>query len=201
MNEELDKNEAAVAQLPRLAAPARLHHAAYVCQDAAETAAFYTDVLGMELCGFIIDDKIPSTGDAFPYVHLFFKMGDGSNLAFFESVGLPPPAKSSHPAYDIFNHIALNVETRESVDAWIDYLKGRNIEVIGPIDHGVIYSAYFHDPNGVRLELTATTEWTFSKEQSLHELELWTQAKEASRKQGDIAPLTELISSRRARHK
>ena len=39
----------------------------------------------------------------------------GSTLAFFEAPGVPPPAKSSHPAYDLFNHIALQATDRAEV--------------------------------------------------------------------------------------
>jgi catechol 2,3-dioxygenase-like lactoylglutathione lyase family enzyme len=49
----------------------------------AATADFYTRIMGMELASTCFDDKIPSTGDAFPYFHIFFKMQDGSTIAFF----------------------------------------------------------------------------------------------------------------------
>ena len=71
-------------------APTMLNHAAYVTHDAQATVQFYTEVMGMELASTIMGDRIPSTGDAFPYFHLFFRMGDGSTMAFFESPGLPP---------------------------------------------------------------------------------------------------------------
>jgi hypothetical protein len=66
--------------------------------------------MGMELASTVLDDSVPSTGDEIPYFHLFFRMGDGSTLAFFEAHGVPPPAKASHPAYEIFNHIALQAK-------------------------------------------------------------------------------------------
>src|SRR5437764_11506708 len=110
--------------------------------------------MGMELASTVIDDAIPSTGDPFPYLHLFFRLGDGSTMAFFESPGLPPAAGSSHPAYDIFNHIAFEVDSSEEIHRWHAWLVGKGLDVIGPIDHkGLILSIYFHDPNGLRLEL------------------------------------------------
>ena len=47
--------------------PRMLNHAAWVTQDVAATARFYPEVLGMEIASTILDDKVPSTGDAFPY--------------------------------------------------------------------------------------------------------------------------------------
>ena len=58
--------------------PRMLNHAAYVTHDVEATARFYTEVMGMELASTIFDDKVPSTGDAFPYFHIFFRMQDGS---------------------------------------------------------------------------------------------------------------------------
>ncbi len=72
--------------------------------------------------------------------------------------GLPAPAKWTHPAYDIFNHIALEVSSKSDVDKWHSWLKEDGLDVVGPTDHGIIYSIYFFDPNGVRLEITAPLE-------------------------------------------
>ena len=83
-----------------------MHHTGYVTQDSQATLDFYTKVIGLKYVCAGIDDKVPSTGDPYPYMHLFFMLGDGSTLAFFESIGLPPPAKSSHPGYDVFTHLA-----------------------------------------------------------------------------------------------
>ena len=58
--------------------PRMLNHAAYVTHDVAATADFYTRILGMELASTLFDDHVPSTGDDFPYFHIFFRMADGS---------------------------------------------------------------------------------------------------------------------------
>ena len=177
--------------------PKMLNHVAYVTHDSAATADFYTRLLGMELVSTVLADRLPSTGDPFPYFHLFFRLGDGSTIAFFESPGLPAPAEPSHPAYDIFNHIAFEVASPAVVEEWRDWLVQNGVEVIGPIDHGIIYSIYFRDPNGVRLELTTplASDWNQRTEQSYRDLALWEGAKEQARRQGkDVqAALLELI--------
>jgi catechol 2,3-dioxygenase-like lactoylglutathione lyase family enzyme len=173
--------------LDRGMTPRMLNHAAWVTHDVAATAEFYTRVLGMELASTILDDQVPSTGDEFPYFHIFFRMGDGSTLAFFECASLPLPAKSSHPAYDVFNHLAMEVKDFEELVRWRDWLAENGVDVIGPVDHkGIIASIYFHDPNGIRLELTTPLDpsWNKKAEQGYKDLKLWVDTKEKAKSEG-----------------
>lgn len=173
--------------LDRGMTPKMLNHAAWVTHDVAATADFYTRILGMELASTILDDQVPSTGDEFPYFHIFFRMGDGSTLAFFECANLPLPAKASHPAYDVFNHLAMEVEGPEELARWRDWLDANGVEVLGPVDHkGIIESIYFHDPNGIRLELTTPLDprWNKKAEQGYRDLKLWVDAKEKAEREG-----------------
>jgi len=162
----------------------------------AATTEFYTRILGMELASTIFDDKVPSTGDTFPYFHIFLRMGDGSTLAFFECADLALPAKSSHPAYGVFNHIALQVDGSAELVKWRDWFAENGLDVIGPVDHkGLIQCIYFHDPNGVRLELTTPIDpnWNRHAAQGFEDLKLWVEAKERAPREGkDVAP--ELLS-------
>ena len=167
--------------------PKMLNHLAYVTHDVAATADFYTRVLGMELASTIFDDHVPSTGDDFPYFHIFFRMADGSTIAFFECTDLPPAARSTHPAYDTFNHVALQVANREELRSWYEWLKACGVEVLGPVDHkGMIESIYFHDPNGIRLELTVPLdqEWNRHTSQGYADLKLWVETKERAKREG-----------------
>ncbi len=182
-------------------APTMLNHAAYVTHDAEATVRFYTEVMGMELASAIMGDRIPSTGDAFPYFHVFFRMGDGSTMAFFESPGLPPASKASHPAYDIFNHIAFQVDSVEEVKRWRDWLRSHAIDIIGPVDHdGFVLSIYFRDNNGYRLELTTPLDkhWNRHTEQARRDVADWLAVKEKARQEGrdPRIALLELIRSR-----
>ncbi len=167
--------------------PAMLNHYARVTHDVGATADFYARVLGMELASTIMDDQVPSTGDAFPYFHIFFRMGDGSTMAFFECPELPPPAAPSHPAYDVFDHIALEVEDVAELQRWKDWLVSQGVDVLGPVDHkGIIQSIYFRDPNGYRLELTTPIDpqWNRHESQAQQDLALWLQAKQQARAAG-----------------
>ncbi len=130
-----------------------LHHFAWRCRDAEETRRFYEDLLGLPLVHLIKADVVPSTGEFCPYVHIFFRMTDGSHLAFFDlgddTVAAPSP---NTPAW--VNHIALRVSSRMELLAAKARLEAAGVEVIGITDHHIIESIYFFDPNGIRLELT-----------------------------------------------
>ena len=167
--------------------PRMLNHLAYVTHDVAATADFYTRILGMELASTIFDDHVPSTGQDIPYFHIFFRIADGSTIAFFECTDLPPAAKSTHPAYDTFNHVALQAENPAEIRRWREWLVSNGVEVLGPIDHkGMIESIYFHDPNGIRLELTTPLDkdWNRQTEQGHADLKLWVETKELARREG-----------------
>jgi len=167
--------------------PRMLNHLAYVTHDVAATADFYTRVLGMELASTIFDDHVPSTGDAYPYFHVFFRMADGSTIAFFECLDLPAAARPTHPAYGTFNHVALQVASRAELARWRSWLQKCGVEVLGPVDHkGLVESIYFHDPNGIRLELTVPLDkaWNRHTRQGYADLKLWVETKERARREG-----------------
>lgn len=130
-----------------------LHHYAYRAKDAEETRHFYEDILGLPLYHIIQSDHVPSTGEYCPYTHFFFRLGDGSYIAFFDlgddEAALPSP---NTPAW--VNHIAFSVPTLADLTAMKTRLEAHGIDVIGVTDHHVFKSIYFFDPNGVRLELS-----------------------------------------------
>jgi catechol 2,3-dioxygenase-like lactoylglutathione lyase family enzyme len=131
-----------------------LHHFAWRCRDAEETRRFYEDLLGLPLVHVIQKDHVPSTGEYCPYVHIFFRLRDGSCIAFFDlgddTAALPSP---NTPAW--VNHVALRVANRADLLAMKERLAQHGVQVVGVTDHdGYIESIYFFDPNGLRLELT-----------------------------------------------
>lgn len=180
-------------------APQMLHHTAYVTHDVAATVDFYTRVLRTKLVSSVIDDAIPSTGDPFPYIHLFFELQDGSTIAFFESLDLPPAPPAVHPAYDIFNHLALNAGSVAAVDEWAHHLAAEGVNFIGPVEHGIIYSIYFRDPNGLRLELTAdvSTDWKSHGDQAAEDVKAWERLKTQAAHDGGLEGVIAWIKQRR----
>jgi catechol 2,3-dioxygenase-like lactoylglutathione lyase family enzyme len=133
-----------------------LHHFAWRCRDSEETRRFYEDLLGLPLVHVIRADHVPSTGEYCPYVHIFFRLGDGSFIAFFDLGDRTAAAPSPNtPAW--VNHLALRVESLDALLQAKARLLAAGVEVIGPTDHHIIQSIYFFDPNGIRLELTVPT--------------------------------------------
>jgi catechol 2,3-dioxygenase-like lactoylglutathione lyase family enzyme len=135
--------------------PARLHHTAYVSSDLERTRAFYEDLVGLPLLAAWCEaDEL--FGAVRTYCHLFFGLGDGSALAFFQFVNkedqeLFGPKMPNTP----FRHIALKV------DADAQHGIERRLAEAGykapdtyVLEHGYCRSLYVSDPDGMLLEFT-----------------------------------------------
>ena len=132
----------------------RIHHVAYRCKDAKQTVEWYGKYLGMAFILAIAEDAVPSTGEPDPYMHVFLDAGAGNILAFFELPTKPPMDRDRNtPAW--VQHLALKVDSMDTLLATKARLEAAGIEVVGPTDHTIFKSIYFFDPNGHRLELAA----------------------------------------------
>ena len=130
----------------------QLHHNAYRCRDSEETRQFYEDFLGLPLaCAFEISET--KTGRKTSALHSFYRLDDGSFLAFFEAPDMPFEFK---PQHDFDLHIALEVDETVLVPM-LNKGKAQGIHTRGISDHGAMHSIYFRDPNGYVIELTAKT--------------------------------------------
>jgi catechol 2,3-dioxygenase-like lactoylglutathione lyase family enzyme len=134
----------------------QIHHVAYRCKDAKETVEFYTKHLHMKFLLAISEDRVPSTKEPDPYMHVFLDAGQGNILAFFELPNSPPQTRDPNtPAW--VQHIAFQLANERELLQAQDDLQAAGIDVVGPTDHGIIKSIYFFDPNGHRIELTTVT--------------------------------------------
>lgn len=166
--------------------PAMLSHAAFIAADTSATVSFYSGLLGMDLVNAVLDDKIPSTGEDVPYFHSFFRMGDGSTIAFFEAPELPAPSADSHPAYATFRHFAMAVDSMERLEEWAAWLRANAVDVIGPVNHGIGFSIYFRDPDGNRLEFNYMLDkkWNDRPDEARAALDEWVAVKAEARATG-----------------
>ena len=128
----------------------KLHHNAYRCRDSEETRAFYEDFLGLPLVKTLPITKTKTGRDSHT-LHTFYRLDDGSHLAFFETDDFPFEFKDQH---DFDLHIAMEVPP-EALQPMLDTGRARGLECRGPSDHGMIESIYFRDPNGYVIELCA----------------------------------------------
>jgi catechol 2,3-dioxygenase-like lactoylglutathione lyase family enzyme len=127
-----------------------LHHNAYRCKDSEQTRQFYEDFLGLPLAATLEID-VTKTGRPTRALHTFYRLGDGSFLAFFETPDQPFDFKEQHD-YDL--HIALEVQHAD-LQRMLDRGRAAGIDSRGIADHNFIQSIYFRDPNGYVIELTA----------------------------------------------
>ncbi len=134
----------------------QIHHVAYRCKDAKETAEFYKNVLNMELLVCIAEDKVPSTKEPNPYMHIFLDAGKGNILAFFEITGEKEMGRDQNTPKWV-QHIAFQLKDEKALLEAKSELLAKGIDVLGVTDHSIIKSIYFFDPNGHRLELTCVT--------------------------------------------
>jgi glyoxylase I family protein len=117
---------------------------------------FYTRVLKMRL---VHVRRVPFAADRGqpPHDnlrHYFFDMGGDQLLAFFE---YPKDAKQGdRDQLGMMQHVAFHI-AREDMDPLVDHIRSCGIDVAGPMSLGErFWSAYFFDPNGIRLELATS---------------------------------------------
>lgn len=133
-----------------------VHHVAYRCKDAKETVEWYQKHLGAEFVLAIAEDKVPSTGEPDPYMHIFINVGGGNILAFFELPTKPEMGRDENtPVWT--QHLALKVDSLETLLATKEKLIAGGVDVLGPVNHTLFQSIYFFDPSGHRLELACDT--------------------------------------------
>ena len=110
------------------------------------TVRFYTGVLGMPLVMTLM---------AGPMRHYFFEMSPHNTVAFFEIIDAETFQKGSgSPApYPVqLDHISFDVPDESALEILQTRLRAAGSEVTELVDHGVMKSVYFTDPNGIALE-------------------------------------------------
>ena len=172
----------------------RLHHLAYRCRDAQRTVDFYTKVLGLRYVAGLVppENAKPSWPLNEPgqpprkviegetdSIHIFFELGDGSYLAFFEVPTAKDDAGDPTPWW--VKHVAFEVPDMKALLEGKARLEAHGVQVLGPKDHGLCQSIYFMDPDGHRLEMTVRTEtpatWKDLERDAVKELQKWNELK------------------------
>ena len=129
---------------PRAERPASsgrgLHHFALICRDVERTIQFFQDLLEFPLV------ELFENRDYRGSTHLFFDVGHGNYLAYFDFPGLDLTEYAE--VLGGLHHIAISV-TPEKFDRLVGKLRDAGIEP--HLVNGS--SAYFAGPDGERLEL------------------------------------------------
>ena len=125
-----------------------VNHLALVTTDMDATTRFYHGVLGARLVATI---GTPA------FRHYFFEIGPQNTIAFFEYhdaeiARFAKPAGVPDPRAAQFDHLSLNLADEHALESLRQRLKGHGCEVTDVVDHDVMRSIYFTDPNGIALE-------------------------------------------------
>jgi catechol 2,3-dioxygenase-like lactoylglutathione lyase family enzyme len=125
-----------------------VHHLALVTADMDATVRFWHGVLGARLVTTI---GTPA------FRHYFFEVAPGNAVAFFEYTDVEidsfaKPAGVPFPQASQFDHLSLALADEEALHRLQSRLKANDCEVTDVVDHGIMRSIYFTDPNGIALE-------------------------------------------------
>jgi catechol 2,3-dioxygenase-like lactoylglutathione lyase family enzyme len=125
-----------------------LNHLALITTDMDATVRFWHGVLGAPLVATIGTET---------FRHYFFGVGPGSTVAFFEYTGVElesfaKPAGIPDPRAVQFDHLALDLADEATLLDLRARLTEHGSEVTDVVDHGLMRSIYFNDPNGIALE-------------------------------------------------
>jgi catechol 2,3-dioxygenase-like lactoylglutathione lyase family enzyme len=125
-----------------------INHLALVTNDMDATVRFYHGTLGGRLVA-----TIGTPG----FRHYFFEFGPQCTVAFFEYAGtrvsqFAKPAGTPDPRAIQFDHLSFNLPDEYALVELQQRLRSAGCEVTEIVDHGIIRSIYFTDPNGIALE-------------------------------------------------
>jgi catechol 2,3-dioxygenase-like lactoylglutathione lyase family enzyme len=124
-----------------------LNHLALITNDMDLTVRFWHGVL---------DAKLVATIGNADFRHYFFDVG-AATVAFFEYrdhevAAVTKPAGVFDARAGHFDHLSLNLPSHEALASLQKRLEAADCDVTGFVDHGLMESIYFTDPNGIALE-------------------------------------------------
>jgi glyoxylase I family protein len=119
-------------------------HIAINTHDMEATLQFYCGILGMRLA------RTALTPDG--RRHYNVEIGGGTAFAVFDGAKPSPEGVPQR-----LNHLALVVPTAEEFDEAYERLQNHGVEVTGIIERSYGKTFYFHDPNGIRLQIELQT--------------------------------------------
>ncbi len=123
-----------------------INHPALFGRNLDETIQFYTEVLGMKLVL-----RQPNLEES-RLTHLFFSAGNGAFIAFFiPNDDSELKVDEGSEGIGSMQHLAFNLDI--PIEEAMETLNRYKIKFKGPVDRGYERSLYFHDPNGIKVEL------------------------------------------------
>jgi catechol 2,3-dioxygenase-like lactoylglutathione lyase family enzyme len=136
--------------------PRGVNHLAISTRDMKAQLEFFCDVLGCPLKALYWMHGVDNT------FHGFVELAPESYVAFVQGPDNPKDVElgvthAGNPAgtttAGTMQHVAFHVDSFDEVLALRDRIRSRGIQVMGPIDHGMLQSMYFAGPEGLVLEI------------------------------------------------
>ena len=136
--------------------PRGVNHLAISTADMKIQLTFWGEVLGCPTKALYWMHGVENT------FHGFVELSTESYIAFVQhpdnatdiQYGVSHASNSGAPVTrGVTQHIALHVDTLDEVLAMRDRVRSHGVQVMGPIDHGMIQSMYFAGPEGLNLEV------------------------------------------------
>ncbi len=128
-----------------------LHHITLVTSNEEVNRRFYTEILGLRRV------KLTVNQDDIHHRHLFYASEQGttgSAITFFEWPHLP----MGRVGLGSPHHLSYTIEKFESLPRWKSWFERNRVAVGGPFVRDGRTSIYLRDPDGVTVEITATTD-------------------------------------------
>ena len=134
----------------------KFSHFGFAVHDLATMEDFYTRVLG-----FTVTDR----GEALPGMDLIFLSRDPRDHHQVVLVSGKPDGIPEHPIApqfgSVINQISFQVGSLANLRELHEIFLAENVQSIFPVQHGIAWSIYIHDPEGNNLEFFVDTEWYF----------------------------------------
>ncbi len=130
-------------------------HFGFAVSDMAKMEDFYTRVLG-----FTVTDR----GDAAGMELVFLSRDPADHHQVVLVSGRPAdlPPNPFHPQFgSVINQISFRVGSLAGLRDMLAILERENVANIMPVNHGIAWSIYCHDPDGNNLKLFVDTDWYF----------------------------------------
>ena len=130
-----------------------VNHLAFITNDMNKTVRFYRDLMGFPLVAGIGTQE---------FKHYFFQITPHDAIAFFAYDQAAPMEIKHHGVPTSkplgFDHVSIGVNTKADLFTVKDRVEAAGFTVTGPVDHGIGWSIYFFDNNGIRLEITTVMD-------------------------------------------
>ena len=129
--------------------PIQFSHMGVHCFDLPVMRDFYSRVMGMQVTDA---GEIERGGKTVPLVFLSTDPRDHHQMVLMAGRTVDPDGV-------LLNQIAFRVDSLSELRGLKSMLAAEGVDEVAPVDHGTVWSLYFTDPEGNRVEAFVDTPW------------------------------------------